>query len=338
MCLTQGYLIDKNRIPVMPNKIEIKNLSVEYYSRKTIIPALCDVSMTLKKGECAGVVGESGCGKSTLALSILDIIDRSDGAITGGVIKLYLNSSIVDITKIPLEQKRNIRGKYISLILQDPYNTLNPVIKIGEQLKEAYLVHNPSAGDVKEKIKQSLVDVHLNYDEKIINSYPHQLSGGMLQRISIAAALINDPEILIADEPTSNLDVTIQKKIVENIASLQKKYDLSVIFITHNLNLVSGFADTMFILYAGRVVESGPTECIFKEPAHPYTRALLDALPDLKQTGKKILPISGTVPDLSKLPKGCSFAPRCAEYNDRCVMMPDLKEISQGHFVRCIMK
>lgn len=319
--------------------LSIKDLKVEYFAEGAVIPALRGVDFTLEKGECVGVVGESGCGKSTLALAILNLIDKIEGRITCGDVNLYLNreKGVVNLRDLPADEMRNIRGRRISLILQDPYNSLNPVIRVGNQLKEAYLAHNKDSSKADEVIKEKLEAVHLASDSSITDSYPHQLSGGMLQRVSIAMALLNSPQILIADEPTSNLDVTIQKKIIETLKNLKKRFDLSLIFITHNLNLVSEFADRIYILYAGRFVECGTLFRIFSNPAHPYTRGLLKALPHISEPGRKISPIPGSVPSPTDILCGCGFAPRCEHKKNECSEDEiRMEEIEPGHFVRCI--
>jgi peptide/nickel transport system ATP-binding protein len=243
----------------------------------------------------------------------------------------------INLMDLSAEEMRKIRGKKISMIMQDPYSSLNPVIRIGNQLKEAYLVHNDSYEKADEVIREKLEQVHLPPDNTIIDAYPHQLSGGMLQRVSIAMALLNSPDLLIADEPTSNLDVTIQKKIIENLKGLKKSLNLSMIFITHNLNLVSEFADRIFILYAGKFAEYGPAQKIFSNPAHPYTKGLLGALPHVSKIGERISPIPGFVPSPLELPKGCSFSPRCEVRKEECVETEaGLREIEPGHFVRCL--
>ncbi|MFW6134272.1 MAG: ABC transporter ATP-binding protein [Elusimicrobiota bacterium] len=322
------------------NVLEIKNLSARYFSSKGIVHALDNIDLDLEKGKCIGIVGESGCGKSTLALSIMDIMDPHEGEVKADMISFYLNrgKKMVDMIALSQAQKRKLRGNYISLILQDPYNALNPVIKIGDQLKEIYFVHNPKKKNVYPVIKRKLREVHLDYCDRIMDSYPHQLSGGMLQRVCIAAALINNPEILIADEPTSNLDVTIQKKIIENLKNLKQKHNLSMIFITHNLNLVSEFADEIYILYAGEIVEKGPSYSIFGNACHPYTRGLIKALPKLG-VSKKIKPIPGSVPEMNKVIRGCRFSSRCKNMEPECEAGDiELKQAGKNHYVRCIKR
>ncbi|MFC2061257.1 ABC transporter ATP-binding protein [Elusimicrobiota bacterium] len=320
---------DENKI------IDIYGLSIMYYSDGAAIQAVRGVDITLEKGECVGIVGESGCGKSTLALAVLRLINKAEGKITDG--KIGLKGK--DLREITDEEMRKIRGNQISMILQDPFNSLNPVINIREQLREAYFVHNPEVKEMEKVdkiIQEGLKEVQLPSNESFLNSYPHQLSGGMLQRVSIAAALINSPEVLIADEPTSNLDVTIQKQIMETLKNLKEIHNLSMIFITHDLNLVSSFADTIYILYAGKVMEYGPVSDIFNDPAHPYTKGLLKALPRLGEK-ERIYPIPGNVPHPSDLPPGCSFAPRCGLAGEECKAEGiEMVEVGSGHYARCI--
>ncbi len=324
----------------MDNILEINNLNVEYFSQKNIFTALKNIDFNLKRGECTGIVGESGCGKSTFAGAVLDIIDKTEGRINCSRMKMFTSEGEkgIDIIGLKEEEKRSIRGKNISLILQDPYNSLNPVIKIGKQMKEAYLEHNPGGKEeVLGLMNRRLEDVQLPGDGSILDMYPHQLSGGMMQRVSIAISLLNSPEILLADEPTSNLDVTIQKKIIGNLKDLKKKMGLSLIFITHNLNLVSEIAEKIYILYCGEFVEYGDSYHVFKNPCHPYTRGLISAMPDISKMDKKIIPIPGSVPLYSEGIKGCSFASRCALKKEYCIKGNiDMIEVEPGHFVRCL--
>lgn len=323
----------------MDKILEAKNLSVKYFAGDNEVPVLRGVNLTLNRGECIGIVGESGCGKSTFASALLSLIDNTEGRITSDHVKFYsaTNKEEIDLSRLSKEELRDIRGNKISMILQDPYSSLNPVIRIGRQLKEAYLTHNPETDEIDNIINEKLKEVHLPSSGSITKAFPHQLSGGMLQRVSIAAALLNNPEILIADEPTSSLDVTIQKKIIENLKSLRQELNLSLIFISHNLNLVSGFADRIYILYAGKFVEYGPTEKVFSNPAHPYTKGLISALPHISKIGKKIVSIPGNVPSPGNLPEGCSFSPRCDMGKDECNESEfELEEVESGHFVRCV--
>ncbi|MGM0568073.1 MAG: ABC transporter ATP-binding protein [Elusimicrobiota bacterium] len=310
--------------------LDVRDLKVEYFgSGQDKIPALRGASIKVHDSECVGIAGESGSGKSTLALALMNLIDKNEGRICGGKI-LFSGASPegeIDIASLKEKKLAGIRGSLISLITQDPYTSFNPVIKIGRQLKEVYDIHNPEEAPEKyrKKIFDILSSVNLGPPEKILDSYPHQLSGGMLQRASMAAALLNDPGLLIADEPTSSLDVTVQKKIIQNLKQLQEGYNLSLIFISHDLNLISEIADRIYILYAGKVVESGRARDIFENPRHPYTRALLKALPSMEL--KKIESIPGSPPLPGEIDTGCPFSLRCPVAFKKCFKQePDLKE------------
>lgn len=325
-----------NKLPIL----DIKSRSFEYYSSSGPVPALRGVNLKVEPRETVGLIGESGCGKSTLALSILRLINPAEKYKSGGRVVLNSGSSPIDITALPKNKLKNIRGKQIALILQDPFNSFNPVMKIGRQLEEAFLTHeNEKDKNCKDTILEKLKLAHLPDPERILDSYPHQLSGGMLQRVGIAAALLHEPEIIIADEPTSNLDVTIQKKVINTLLDLKKSLNLSLLYITHDLNLISGFADRIYILYAGKVVETATTEEIFKNPVHPYTRGLLGSLPDIENPDRELNPVPGKVPSPENLPGGCSFRARCDLKNKRCAEeSPGLKKVSGGaaqHRVRC---
>ncbi len=309
--------------------LEISNLEAVYYTPSGPVKALRGVDLYVKRGESVGVAGESGCGKSTLALSVLDLFDRAEGAVSGGRISF----SGMDLSGLDEKQMQGIRGKRISLIMQDPYGSFNPVIRIGRQMEEICRVHGMRADETSETCLRMLEEVNL--DRGVREMFPHQLSGGMLQRASIAAALLNSPELLIADEPTSNLDVTIQKKIIDNLGVLRKKHSLSLVFITHNLNLLSSLADRIYILYAGQVLEYGPAEDIFSRPAHPYTKGLLGALPDIKTPGSRIRPIPGSVPSPADTTPGCVFFPRCSRGSERCGREKELIRVSEEHYSRC---
>ncbi|MFC2091162.1 ABC transporter ATP-binding protein [Elusimicrobiota bacterium] len=322
--------------------LSLKNINVTYYNESGPLRALEGVDLLISKGECIGIVGESGCGKSTLAYAVLGMIDEAQGKVVSNemLFKSYYNddSPVLDISR--RDQIEKLRGNMISIIMQDPYSFLNPVIKIGSQLREAYLVYNAKRKyDMEDVIIAKFRQVHLENYEEIMQSYPHQLSGGMLQRVGIAMALLNDPQLLIADEPTSNLDVTIQKKIIDNLKVLRKKLDLSMVFITHNLNLVSELADKIYILYAGKFVEYATTPEIFRNPLHPYTKGLLEALPSLSDIDRKISSIPGAVPSFTNRAQGCSFGTRCLQKKEECDRgdIP-MKEVERGHFLRCVKK
>ncbi|MGM0441178.1 MAG: ABC transporter ATP-binding protein [Elusimicrobiota bacterium] len=323
-----------------PIILDIKNRTFEYSSSSGPVPAIRGVNLYLKSKETVALIGESGCGKSTLALSILRLINPAQKQKSGGKVILKSGSSRVDITGLSKKDLQKIRANKIAFVLQDPFNTFNPVIKIGRQLEEAFLTHQPSERkNCMSSIVEKLNMVHLPDPDRIINSYPHQLSGGMLQRVGIAAALMHEPEILIADEPTSNLDVTIQKKVLNTLLELKEMLNLSMLYITHDLNLISSFADRIYILYAGKIVETAPAEEIFKNPAHPYTRGLLNSLPDIKNPDRELKPISGSVPAPGNLPGGCSFNPRCPLKDGKCEKNdPKLKKVPGANSerrVRC---
>ncbi len=308
-CMSSGYILEAEKV------------SAEYFSSEKDIPALRGVDISLREGECIGIAGESGSGKSTLALTLLQLIDEDEGRISGGNIVFHEKASgeKINISSINKSRLRKVRGKEISLITQDPYTSFNPVIKLYRHFREAYRVHNKvfKERDLKDKVSELLDSVNLRPAEKILNSYPHQFSGGMLQRASMALALLNGPRILIADEPTSSLDVTIQKKVMETLKDLRCRYNLSIIFISHDLNLISEIADRIYILYAGKTVESGPASEIFKNPRHPYTEALLKSLPKLGARGS-IISIPGRAPQPGAVKEGCSFAPRCSYADKKC--------------------
>lgn len=315
----------------MSRILSVTDLWVSYYLRGEEIPALRGVDLFLDKGESLGIAGESGCGKSTLASAILRLIPPSEGKFKSGMISF--NNK--DIISLPYEEIRGIRGCRISLVMQDPYSSFNPVIKIGRQLIEAATVHGASEAAAEKEAEILLEEVGLK--SEIMGAFPHQLSGGMLQRASIAASLINKPDILIADEPTSSLDVTVQKKIAELLISLKERFSLSLIFITHNLNLLSQISDRVYTLYAGEVVESAPTSELFADPAHPYTKGLIQALPDIRASVTGLKPIPGSIPSPSELPTGCSFSPRCPYSFDKCSAHPDLKRKNASHLYRCYL-
>lgn len=327
--------------------LEIKNLSVEYYRRGKVIPAVKNVSLDLNQGEALGVVGESGCGKSTLALAILRLIQPNEGKITTGEI-LFRNTDYKNILKLDDEELQKIRGGKIAMIFQDPFTSLNPVIRIGEQIAETMKIHQlqgtGSKLQVKEKIIEILKQVRIPEPERIYNSYPHQLSGGMQQRVMTGMAISSKPKILIADEPTTALDVTTQKEILELLNSLKKELDMSTILITHNFGIIAQYTNRVAIMYAGEIVEEGKTKEILSKPLHPYTSALIRSLSktdplrsEAREKPERLSIIPGQVPDPTNLPSGCKFHPRCEKKMDICLMqIPKLKTIGE-HKVSCFL-
>ncbi len=315
----------------METILDVQNLSVEYFTEKGKIQVLKDISFAVNERETLGIVGESGCGKSTLALAILRLIMPYEGKISAGRV-LWKNK---DILKLDAEELRKIRGKDISIIFQDPFCSLNPVIKIGKQIVEILSVHNKknTKNYYKEKVIHLLHQVKLPNPLQIYSSYPHQLSGGMLQRVNIAMALSLNPNLLLADEPTTALDVTVQKEIIELLKELQIKYNLAVIFISHNLALINELTDYILVLYAGRVVEIG--KGVVSSAFHPYTKGLLEIAKGEKTEGR-LKSIKGNVCDFTQLPKGCKFYSRCDFKKEICKETePHLIQIDKSHWVRC---
>ncbi len=324
---------------ISPTVLDIKNRVFEYYSASGPVPALRGVDIKINSGETVALIGESGCGKSTLALSVLRLIEPSEKYKSGGKVILNTAKKQLDLTSISERNMQKVRGKQIALVLQDPFNTFNPVIKIGKQMKEAFWAHKSKKNEESKPekfITEKLEKVHLPAPRRVMNSYPHQLSGGMLQRAGIAAALLHDPPIIIADEPTSNLDVTIQKKVLSTLLELKQELKLSLLYITHDLNLIAGFSDRIYILYAGKIVETASTERIFNDPAHPYTRGLLNSLPDIKNPDRELVPIRKNVPSPENIPGGCPFNPRCPIKEKNCeITEPKLLKVGKAHRVRC---
>jgi oligopeptide transport system ATP-binding protein len=313
--------------------LEVENLRTYFYTRGGVIRAVNDVSFSLNKGETLGIVGESGSGKSVTCYSILGLIPKPPGKIVSG----QANFDGVDLLNCQEQRLRRIRGKRISMIFQDPMTSLNPYMRVSDQLVEPLLVHEKiSRSRALAKAIASLEEVGIQDAAGRINLYPHQFSGGMRQRVMIAMALISRPEILIADEPTTALDVTVQAQILELIKQRQKDLGTAVIFITHDLGVVASFCKEVNVMYAGRIVESAPTEEIFARPMHPYNAALQQSIPALHKKGEILFTIPGMPPDLTIDFAGCSFAPRCAHAIDRCwENIPSLKEITPGHRTAC---
>ena len=288
----------------------------------------------MRAGETLGVVGESGCGKSVTALSILRLVANPPGRIVGGAIR-FNGKNLLDLSESEME---DIRGNHISMIFQEPMTSLNPLYTIGRQIAEAIALHQGlSKRDALVKATDMLRRVAIPEPERRIHAYPHQLSGGMRQRVMIAMALITKPELLIADEPTTALDVTVQAQILELIGKMQRELGMAVIFITHDLGVVSGLCDRVQVMYAGRIVETADTRTLFKDPRHPYTRALQRSIPALQSKGAELYTIPGLPPDVSKNIPGCAFAPRCEFATDRCTAAnPELLELDATHAQACL--
>ncbi len=313
--------------------LEVRDLSVSFHLLEGVIPAVAKVDLVLNRGEILGVVGESACGKSVTARSILRIIPTPPGRINSGRI-LFEGQ---DLMELPEEDMQKIRGEKISMIFQEPMTSLNPAFTVGDQISEVFRFHRQMAkSEAWEKAVEELRRVEIPDPGKRASSYPHELSGGMRQRAMIAIALACRPRILIADEPTTALDVTIQAQILKLIAQLQNEIGMSVMLITHNLGIVASLAQRVAVMYAGRIVEEGPVETIFNGHHHPYTRGLLQSVPRLDLPQQDLREIRGTVPRLNDLPAGCTFSNRCDFVMDLCRQRePELRPVGEGHFSRC---
>lgn len=296
--------------------LKVDNLTVSFLIRKQWISAIDDISFSVEKGEILGVVGESGCGKSVTSMSILHLLPKMTSRIDSG--KFVFNKN--DIAHYNDKQMSQIRGKEIAMIFQDSMTSLNPVMSNGKQLIEAILIHqNLSKKEAKAKVIETLTNVGIPSPLKLYDEYPHQLSGGMRQRVMIAMALIQAPALLIADEPTTALDVTIQAQILQLMKELKtKNKDISIMLITHDMGVVAEMADRILVMYAGNIMEIGRTMQIFKEPLHPYTKGLLASIPRPDKNIDTLASIAGNVPTLKTMPLGCRFAPRCNEAKELC--------------------
>ncbi len=334
--------------PVHP-LLEVKRLTIEFPAQQApasaalraaaptrTLAAVRDVSFAIAPGEVLGLVGESGSGKSITSLAIMRLLPPQ--ALVSGEILFADGSAPHNLFTLPDESMRHLRGSRIGMIFQEPMTALNPVMRVGDQIAEAVLAHNPvSKKDAAQRAVAAMNDVAIPDAARRARDYPHQLSGGMRQRIMIAMAIVNRPQLLIADEPTTALDVTIQAQILDLLAELRSKFNLAMLFISHDLAVVSRVADRVAVMYAGSMVELGAKEDIFRAPAHPYTRGLLHAVPDLK-TDRSIplKTIEGTVPALHAVPAGCAFDPRCEFRVSQCSReLPPLVEVSAGHWARC---
>ncbi|HEY0702919.1 MAG TPA: ABC transporter ATP-binding protein [Candidatus Acidoferrales bacterium] len=320
---------------LMSKILDVRGLTVELPTTSGWIRPVNDVSFTLESGETLGIVGESGCGKTILSLSLMGL--EPHGAHHTG--EAWLGSQNPrDILKVSPEELRAIRGREIAMIFQEPMTALNPVVRVGDQIAEAIRAHEPQINEkeIQRRVLAALERAALPDPARRARQFPHQLSGGLRQRVMIAMALAANPRILIADEPTTALDVTVQKQILELLATLRRELQLSMLFITHDLGVVAQVADRIAVMYAGRIVEYGPVLEVLRAPRHPYTAGLLRAAPRLVR--EKLVPIPGSVPSLSSLPPGCSFAPRCALHVPDCdAAMPPLHPVNKNHDARCIL-
>lgn len=315
--------------------LEVNDLQTHFYSDSGVVRAVDGVSFSIKKGETLGIVGESGSGKSVTSLSIMRLLRDTPGKIAGGEI-VYNGRNLVEAKE---SEMRKIRGNEIAMIFQEPMTSLNPVFKIGRQIEEAILLHTKcTKQQARERAIEMLTAVGISRPDKVVDSFPHQLSGGMRQRVMIAMAMSCDPQLLIADEPTTALDVTIQAQILELMKKLTVDFETSILLITHDLGVVAEMCNRVVVMYAGRAVEESDVYTIFENPKHPYTQGLLASTLTLGEKVERLQSIPGNVPIPSKMPDGCKFAPRCPHAMERCwAEEPTYDAYSENHHVRCFL-
>jgi oligopeptide/dipeptide ABC transporter ATP-binding protein len=319
--------------------LDIKDLRTHFFTSGGVVRAVDGVSYAVRSGETLGVVGESGCGKSVTALSILRLVADPPGRIVGGAIR-FAGTNLLDLSESEME---GIRGNDISMIFQEPMTSLNPLIAVGRQIAEAIALHRGlSRRDAFDRAVEMLRRVHIPEAERRAHAYPHQLSGGMRQRVMIAMAVSCNPKLLIADEPTTALDVTIQAQILDLMRELQETLGTAIVLITHDMGVVAENADRVVVMYAGRKVEEASAKDLFEQPGHPYTKGLLGSIPNVEAAAHartrraRLNEIKGLVPSLSQLPKGCTFAPRCGLASEECLASyPPLTQYRPGHWVAC---
>ena len=329
----------ESAVPRSDRVLDIEDLHVEFNSPDGLVRAVDGLSYFVRAGETLGVVGESGCGKSVTALSVLRLIPNPPGRISGGTIH-FQGKSLLDLAEKELE---SIRGNDISMIFQEPMTSLNPLYTVGKQISEALILHQGlSKREAMGQAVEMLRRVSIPEPEARVNNYPHQLSGGMRQRVMIAMAICCNPKVLIADEPTTALDVTIQAQILELIRDLQKATGTAIVLITHDMGVIAENADRVVVMYAGRKVEEAEVDELFDNPGHPYTKGLLGSIPNLEEVAyiqgerPRLNEITGMVPSLTDLPLGCAFAPRCAFAVEKChAAYPPLEEVRPGHWISC---
>jgi len=319
--------------------IEVRGLKTYFYTEDGVVRAVDGVDYVIEQEKTLGVVGESGCGKSVTALSIMGLVQIPPGKIEEGEILFYRDGKVMDLTKFDPKgrEMRSIRGNEIAMIFQEPMTSLNPVYTIGNQIMEAIILHQKlHKREAKQKAIDMLREVGIPLPEQRVDEYPHQLSGGMRQRAMIAMALSCNPSLLIADEPTTALDVTIQAQVLDLMNELRREFQASIQFITHDLGVIAGMADDVVVMYLGRIVESSTVGEVFHSSKHPYTQGLLNSIPSLASRKDRLEPIKGVVPDPFEVPPGCEFEPRCPHAMEICkARMPELKEVAPGHDAAC---
>ncbi|MCL0045841.1 ABC transporter ATP-binding protein [Nitrospinaceae bacterium] len=320
-------------MPTIPPLLHIENLTTSFQSNDTVVQAVRGINLRVNHAEILAIVGESGCGKSVTALSILRLISMPPGRFDSGKIK-FNNHDLLSLSEADMQK---VRGNDISMIFQEPMTSLNPIFTIGDQIGEAIIQHQSTTGaEARKQTLELLYKVSIPSPEIRIDQYPHELSGGMKQRVMIAIAIACRPTLLIADEPTTALDVTIQDQILNLLSSLKEDSEMSILLITHNLGIVAQFADRVTVMYSGKIVEEATVDSLFENPMHPYTRGLLNSLPK-DDNESKLEPISGAVPHPAFLPKGCAFHPRCKDAMPRCQQQPPLTSATKEntHKVAC---
>ena len=314
-----------------PPLLDIKDLKTYFYTRAGVVKAVDNISLTINKGEVIGIVGESGSGKSVTGFSIMGLVDHP-GRIAGGSIK-FKGRELVGQTE---SKWRTLRGNEVAMIFQDPMMTLNPVLRIDTQMMEAIRTHEKvSRKQARKRSIQALAQVGIPSPEERIKAYPHQFSGGMRQRVAIATGLLNNPDLIIADEPTTALDVTIQAQILSEMQTLCKKTDMALMWITHDLTVIAGLAHRVAVMYAGTIIEEGPVQQVLDSPLHPYTEGLIGSVPSRNRRGERLYQIPGMTPSLINLPRGCPFRMRCPRHSDACLKMPGVSISRDNRKVRC---
>lgn len=318
----------------METVLQIENLKTSFMTSNGEVQAVRGVSFSVNKGEIVGIVGESGSGKSVTSMSILRLLPGTARIKSGRI--LFDGKNLTEISK---KELRSIRGNKISMIFQDPMSSLNPLIPVGKQVEEMIRIHHPEKNkdQIRQEVLQLFKDVRIPEPEKRYRSYPHAFSGGMRQRVMIAMALANRPELLIADEPTTALDVTIQDQIIRQLRELKNQYETSIIFITHDLGVVAELCERVIVMYGGLIMEEAAIDDIYEQPKHPYTMGLLASVPGTEQEKtERLQPIPGSPPDMTNPPKGCPFAPRCKYARKICAeKLPEMKDLGNGHHSRC---
>ena len=316
----------------MTATLEVKNLRTHFFTRAGVVKAVDGVSFTVGRGKVMGLVGESGSGKTVTGFSIIGLVDPPGRVVEGEI--LYQGRNLARLSE---EEMRHLRGNRIAMIFQDPMMTLNPVLRVDTQMIETVLAHETvSKEEARQRARDALGMVGIPSPEERLKSYPHQFSGGMRQRVAIAIALLHRPELIIADEPTTALDVTIQGQILAEVQKLAATTGTSLIWITHDLSVVAGLADDIAVMYAGRVVEDGPVSEVLDRPLHPYTHGLIGSVPSRNKRGEPLRQIPGMTPSLLKLPAGCAFRARCPRADEACLAEQNLEELLPGRHARCV--